>query len=85
MTEASRTERPVVEAVLLDLDGTLYVGDAPIPGAVEAVRTLADSLERDPSVLYVSTHQYPYYPGTGAADEVGREAGRGFTRMNLRR
>jgi acetoin utilization deacetylase AcuC-like enzyme len=27
----------------------------------------------------VSTHQYPYYPGTGAADEVGREAGRGFT------
>jgi acetoin utilization deacetylase AcuC-like enzyme len=33
----------------------------------------------DPHVLYVSTHQFPYYPGTGAADEVGREAGRGFT------
>ncbi len=35
--------------------------------------------EHDPSVLYVSTHQYPYYPGTGAADEVGLGAGAGFT------
>jgi len=35
--------------------------------------------EIDPYVLYVSTHQYPYYPGTGAADEIGRDAGRGFT------
>ena len=25
----------------------------------------------DPSVLYVSTHQYPFYPGTGAATETG--------------
>ena len=25
----------------------------------------------DPSVLYVSTHQSPFYPGTGEADEVG--------------
>jgi acetoin utilization deacetylase AcuC-like enzyme len=33
----------------------------------------------DPSVLYVSLHQYPFYPGTGAADEVGTGAGRGFT------
>ena len=38
--------------------------------------------ETDPHVLYVSTHQYPYYPGTGAAEEVGRDAGRGFT-VNL--
>jgi acetoin utilization deacetylase AcuC-like enzyme len=35
--------------------------------------------ETDPHVLYVSTHQFPYYPGTGAAHEIGREAGRGFT------
>jgi acetoin utilization deacetylase AcuC-like enzyme len=35
--------------------------------------------ERDPSVLYVSAHQYPYYPGTGAADEVGAGEGTGFT------
>ncbi len=38
--------------------------------------------EADPSVLYISTHQYPYYPGTGAADEVGVRAGEGFT-VNL--
>jgi acetoin utilization deacetylase AcuC-like enzyme len=38
--------------------------------------------EADPHVLYVSTHQYPYYPGTGAAEEIGRDAGRGFT-VNL--
>jgi acetoin utilization deacetylase AcuC-like enzyme len=38
--------------------------------------------EADPTVLYVSTHQYPYYPGTGALDEVGRDAGEGFT-VNL--
>jgi len=38
--------------------------------------------ESDPDVLYVSTHQYPYYPGTGAADEIGRGAGQGFT-VNL--
>jgi len=33
----------------------------------------------DPAVLYVSSHQYPFYPGTGAADEVGTGEGRGFT------
>ena len=33
----------------------------------------------DPRVLYVSTHQHPFYPGTGAADEVGTGQGRGFT------
>ena len=35
--------------------------------------------EADRHVLYVSTHQYPYYPGSGAADEVGRGQGAGFT------
>lgn len=30
-------------------------------------------------VLYISLHQYPYYPGTGAADEIGAGDGRGFT------
>ncbi len=33
----------------------------------------------DPAVFYVSTHQYPYYPGTGAAEDVGTGPGRGFT------
>jgi acetoin utilization deacetylase AcuC-like enzyme len=30
-------------------------------------------------ILYFSTHQYPYYPGTGAANEVGHGAGEGYT------
>src|SRR5262245_37225480 len=33
----------------------------------------------DSRVLYFSTHQFPFYPGTGAADEVGAGEGRGFT------
>jgi acetoin utilization deacetylase AcuC-like enzyme len=33
----------------------------------------------DPRVLYVSTHQYPFYPGTGGAGDVGRGRGEGFT------
>jgi acetoin utilization deacetylase AcuC-like enzyme len=33
----------------------------------------------DPSVLYASTHQFPYYPGTGAADERGTGVGEGAT------
>lgn len=27
--------------------------------------------DRDPDTLFASTHQYPHYPGTGAADETG--------------
>jgi acetoin utilization deacetylase AcuC-like enzyme len=38
--------------------------------------------ESDPRVLYVSTHQWPFYPGTGAAGDVGHGDGRGFT-VNL--
>jgi acetoin utilization deacetylase AcuC-like enzyme len=30
-------------------------------------------------VLYMSVHQFPFYPGTGAAGEVGVGAGRGAT------
>ncbi len=30
-------------------------------------------------VLYVSTHQYPYYPGTGNVEETGKGKGKGFT------
>jgi len=37
---------------------------------------------RDPRVLFVSSHQFPYYPGTGALDELGEGEGRGFT-VNL--
>ena len=33
----------------------------------------------DGDVMYVSTHQWPFYPGTGAADETGEGAGLGLT------
>jgi acetoin utilization deacetylase AcuC-like enzyme len=33
----------------------------------------------DPSVLYISSHQFPFYPGTGAASEQGAGAGTGAT------
>jgi len=38
-----------------------------------------DFFYADPSVLFISTHQYPFYPGTGALNEVGAGAGEGFT------
>jgi acetoin utilization deacetylase AcuC-like enzyme len=34
---------------------------------------------RDPDVLYASLHQWPFYPGTGAVDELGEGAGSGTT------
>jgi acetoin utilization deacetylase AcuC-like enzyme len=37
---------------------------------------------KDSRVLYLSSHLYPFYPGTGGVDEVGAGAGRGFT-VNL--
>ena len=40
------------------------------------------SFYADPAVLFVSSHQFPYYPGTGAADEIGTGAAKGFT-VNL--
>lgn len=33
----------------------------------------------DPSVAFVSLHQYPFYPGTGAAHDTGSGPGQGFT------
>jgi acetoin utilization deacetylase AcuC-like enzyme len=35
--------------------------------------------ERD-DVFYASIHRYPFYPGTGAANELGTGSGRGFTK-----
>lgn len=40
------------------------------------------SFEADPHVLFLSTHQYPFYPGTGAMTETGRGEGEGYT-VNL--
>ncbi len=33
----------------------------------------------DPSVLFFSSHQYPYYPGSGNYDQAGSGPGAGFT------
>ena len=38
-----------------------------------------DAFYDEPRVLYISTHQYPHYPGTGAIDETGVGAGEGTT------
>lgn len=38
-----------------------------------------NSFYEDPQVLYFSTHQYPYYPGSGSVDEDGQGKGKGFT------
>ena len=32
----------------------------------------------DPSVLYISLHQWPFYPGSGAVSEVGLGDGKGY-------
>jgi len=38
-----------------------------------------DVFYADDSVLFLSTHQYPWYPGTGANHETGEGRGRGFS------
>ena len=38
-----------------------------------------DAFYEDPDVFFLSLHQYPHYPGTGAANETGRGRGEGFT------
>jgi acetoin utilization deacetylase AcuC-like enzyme/nucleotide-binding universal stress UspA family protein len=35
--------------------------------------------ERDPTVLFFSTHQYPLFPGTGLFTETGRGPGEGYS------
>jgi acetoin utilization deacetylase AcuC-like enzyme len=61
------TQRHGLERVLI-MDWDLHHGNG-----------TQHSFYEDPTVLYVSTHQYPFYPGTGAAGEIGRGAGAGFT------
>lgn len=35
--------------------------------------------ETSPHVFYYSMHQFPFYPGTGAAHEIGKGEGEGYT------
>ena len=43
---------------------------------------MQDIFYESPDVLYISTHQFPYYPGSGHLDETGTGAGMGYT-VNL--
>ncbi len=38
-----------------------------------------DAFYEDPSVMYISLHQFPLYPGTGREEEVGAGPGTGYT------
>jgi acetoin utilization deacetylase AcuC-like enzyme len=38
-----------------------------------------DIFYEDPNVLFISTHQYPFYPGTGHWEQMGRGDGYGTT------
>ncbi len=38
-----------------------------------------DMFYADDSVLFISTHQAPFYPGTGSLNETGHGKGRGYT------
>ncbi len=38
-----------------------------------------DAFYQDPTVFFLSLHQSPHYPGTGAEDETGDGEGEGFT------
>ena len=33
--------------------------------------------QSDPNILFVSSHQHPFYPGTGAKEETGKDKGKG--------
>ncbi|GAB4509035.1 MAG: histone deacetylase [Anaerolineae bacterium] len=38
-----------------------------------------DIFYEDDSVLFISTHQHPFYPGTGTLNQMGKGNGRGYT------
>jgi acetoin utilization deacetylase AcuC-like enzyme len=38
-----------------------------------------DAFYEDPSVMFLSTHQHPWYPNTGTLNEIGEGEGRGAT------
>ncbi len=41
-----------------------------------------EAFYNDPRVVYISTHQYPFYPGTGSIEETGGGTARG-TKVNI--
>jgi acetoin utilization deacetylase AcuC-like enzyme len=73
------------------LFNTIAIGAQHLKNAYHAKRVLImdwdvhhgngtqDFFYEDRSVLFISTHQFPFYPGTGAVNEVGVNAGEGYT------
>src|SRR5919108_836040 len=73
------------------LFNTIAIGAKHLKRVIDAKRVLIvdwdvhhgngtqDAFYDDPSVLFISTHQYPYYPGTGALEETGIKEGEGYT------
>ncbi|TAK22596.1 MAG: histone deacetylase [Chloroflexota bacterium] len=58
----ARTSRGVDRVAIVDID--VHHGNG-----------TQESFWEDPSVLFISTHQYPFYPGSGAIGEIGGDAG----------
>jgi len=67
--EAARLDRGIERVLIVDFD--VHHGNG-----TQAM--VAD----DPAICFISTHQYPYYPGTGAVTEVGSGTARG-TLVNM--
>ncbi len=57
----------VIDGFVLDLDGTVYLGEDALPGAVEAIKFLTDN---NKSVLYVTNK--PLYPREVYAEKLTR-------------
>jgi acetoin utilization deacetylase AcuC-like enzyme len=66
-----------VAAAALRADGAARVAIVDID--VHHGNGTQNSFYSDPTVLYISSHQFPYYPGTGDAAETGAGPGRGAT------
>jgi acetoin utilization deacetylase AcuC-like enzyme len=60
-------------ALAMDGVGRVFLADFDVHHGNGTQDIFAD----DPDVFYFSTHQYPYYPGTGATHEIGHGAGEG--------
>jgi acetoin utilization deacetylase AcuC-like enzyme len=63
-TRYALTERGLDRVLIMDFD--VHHGNG-----------TQDEFERDPAVMFISTHQYPHYPGTGYWNEIGSGQGKG--------
>lgn len=61
-------ERPEIERVFI-VDWDVHHGNG-----------TQHMFEERTDLFYLSIHQYPFFPGTGSASEIGTGDGRGFTR-----